>query len=486
MFATGYYWRFSRVWTDDALIYFRIADHLRQGLGPVLNAGDLHGAGTSLVWVYLLAGWAELFGSDDLVSVAKLLSTVLTFAASILFCFSFRRSLGLLSLIVPVALISIPLFLLFAGLETPLAIAAIALAHWCYFCRNSLPLSAAALALSFFCRGDAILLGAPIGLDFLLRMHREGWPRELFISARKAAIVFVACFSLGIAINSMVTGHPLPSTLLVKILQGRGRWPTYAEGFWHYLLLALNNNWWMLGFTVVGLRVSGSAGIALVATAGLHGLAYAILSVADYPWYSWQLMLSVRLVTCFGAAVALLGGVALLYRQLGRRLPGLQALPARVLSGLLFLPCLAAIGWWTISFVPASIFEHHSAMGGAGFVTTYYDVAQYLLDDQRERNHTGKRPTILAEEIGILGYYCPEFEIRDIHGLTVTGITQENMSQWNFWIKRFEPEYLVMRGEHPATLSYPSEDGESEYRYRRVMIIRAPDFVPITVQRREP
>ena len=55
--ATGYYWRFSRVWTDDALIYFRIADHVRQGLGPVLNAGDLHGAGTSLIWVYLLAGW---------------------------------------------------------------------------------------------------------------------------------------------------------------------------------------------------------------------------------------------------------------------------------------------------------------------------------------------------------------------------------------------------------------------------------------------
>jgi hypothetical protein len=59
------------------------------------------------------------------------------------------------------------------------------------------------------------------------------------------------------------------------------------------------------------------------------------------------------------------------------------------------------------------------------------------------------------------------------------------MSQWDYWVRRFEPEYLVMRGEHAETLSYASEDGKSEYRYRRIMMIHAPDFVPVTVQRRE-
>ena len=50
--AMAYTWYFCVIWTDDALIYFRIAQNVANGFGPVLNAGDSHSAGTSIVWVY--------------------------------------------------------------------------------------------------------------------------------------------------------------------------------------------------------------------------------------------------------------------------------------------------------------------------------------------------------------------------------------------------------------------------------------------------
>ena len=478
--AMAYTWYFCVIWTDDALIYFRIAQNVANGFGPVLNASDSHSAGTSIVWVYLLATATKIFPQAGLSGIAMTFSALFTFGSSLCLCFAFKPSVGVQALLAPLALISIDLFRLLPGLETSLAVFALSLALWCWFFLRSLPLAAAAVAFSFFCRGDAVLLGVPIGLHFLVDAFREKTPQsEINMKILQACLAAGGVLSAGFLIQWALTGELLPSTLNAKMVQGLGGKSLYASGVFTYAYQAVGSNAWFSILIVVGLARAGFPGFALVSTALLHALAYWFLSVADYPWYSWILQLSLALLLAFGLA----GVVEWICVGLSRRLGQSQTRGAKAQWVSLLLSAGLA-SWLWLGLDPLPRFDRDPLVGGASYIHTYHRVAQHLCAGISGSSES-ERPTVfLGEEIGVIGFYCRDLLIRDINGLASPGLTIQNLDNWDFWVTRYSPHFLTMRGDQGLNRVFGGDGNATGVLYRRVMAESSRGPFPVTVYER--
>ena len=480
--AGCFHYATATVATDDALIYFRVARYIQEGAGPVLNAGDAHTPVTSVLWAYVLAWTSTLLGTGDMPALSRGLAAAFIALSSLLLSLSFRRSMGVLAILAPSALISVPLFRALMGLETALAVFALCLVHWCYFGLRSPTVAAAALAFGFFCRGDVILLGVPLGL--LILFDRQVGAESILVRIRRATFAFGAVFLLGLGLQYLATGQFLPATLHAKIIQGRGGpWATYAETAATYVYQNLANRWSFAGLALMGLLASRVAGASLLAIAFLHWTAYAMLSVANYPWYSWLIALSLRLMTLFGAGALLMLCGSGLAHLIGKTFGFARIERSMIARWCLLVITLGIVNGYMSKVPAAARFEHNAALSGAGYMKAYYELAEVACRDVAEAGKDRQRSAVLlAQEIGLIGYVCPRLEVRDVNGLASPDITLETLNNWSHWVALYEPRYLCMRGNRGRQFFVPSADGAG-FRYQ-VRLLHLKYGFPISLYQR--
>lgn len=432
--------------TDDAFIYLTAAEHWSEGLGPVLNPGDQHYPVTSLLWAGFLALMNRLsFLSTPL--VAKYISGFLLATSGLLLAEVLGKPRTFFRWLVPLLLVSAPLFRTTVGLEIHLALFCVSAAIFFSTRRGNIVGSAAWVALGFFCRGEVILLALPLALVFGWQAWRDDATvrgntirKKKFQSLGLAALLGTSLLVTGFGLQKSVTDEFFPSTLKVKQIQGstnldRHTLPQMPDQFFK----ALGGQWLLLPVVLLGLAVSlRQIGLFLSFTL-LHLVAYATLGVRFYPWYAWSLTVTVLL--CFGAGVAFLG-------QRGwshwRRT---EVVSQRAMACLL----LVVGGWATVLILHQGFrfrFTSRADWAGVGeapFVTAYLEVCQWVEKDWKSPHGIKNRsPILLASEVGILSHQC-EGEIRDVFGIASPGLTKKNLKKWYYWTMKYEPDYIISR-----------------------------------------
>ena len=82
--------------------------------------------------------------------------------------------------------------------------------------------------------------------------------------------------------------------------------------------------------------------------------------------------------------------------------------------------------------------EERWAAGHSRFAV-YRDAAHWL-EAQRP---PGVRPVLLTDEVGVLGYYLPEYELRDSVGLATPGLSAAYLRNFRHVVQLYNPEYIV-------------------------------------------
>lgn len=181
---------------DDALIILRTVENLRNGNGPVFNAGERVETSTSTVWQYLL--WiVSVITQADPAGIAIWLSIVLGVAALVIATLAsvrFQRDLnGPAALLVPfgsIIYLALPPArdFLSSGLEWSLSLFYLAVLwlilvrmdeKWTYW-------SAVWIGLSWLVRPEMILYGIAAG--FVLLIRQKDWKRRLAVVAAGVAL----------------------------------------------------------------------------------------------------------------------------------------------------------------------------------------------------------------------------------------------------------------------------------------------------------
>jgi len=474
--AALYAWR-AEIGTDDALIYLVAARNMAQGAGPVLNPGDRHVPVTGMLWLSVLAGAHRLVPALELTALARALAALCVFGSCLLLTLALKDQAPGLALISPAAVATVPMFYNLVGLETPLLVLMTCATLWAWWGVRSWPATWAILAVACFCRGDVVVLALPLAVQRLWEAHRDRWPyASLGAMVRELAGAGIL-LCVGVWLQWTATGTVLPRTLAIKVLQGTvGPWPLYATQVLRYLEAALTPSVLLLPLAVLGVVALGRPGATLASASIIHWILYAILGVADYPWYSWLLQLTLRLSMVAGVATVT---SALMRRVSQRRLGRI----AGVLGMLLALAL--AVGPSVVTPRPPSLADDPS-VSAAGCIEVYRKIAAKLCDADGVGNvHTELgAPVVLGEEVGALAYYCRELEIRDVNGLASPGATADNLNNWEYWVTRYRPRFLVRRGNQGAQLRYPATDATGQLlhlTYDRALIQVNPGSVRASV-----
>ncbi len=231
-----------RRWTcDDAFINFRIVRQLQSGNGPVFNTGDRVEAGTSPVWIFVLAV-ADVLLPVTLEWIAVVFSIAAT-AAGVGCALAGARRLwaGSDAWLIPVGAlvyVSVPAAWDFStsGLETGLGMLWIGMSWWALarwsFELGEVARAPRALCLLFgigpFVRPDFAVFAVCFSLALLWQLR--GQRRSLIRSIAWLALVPVT----GTLIRMAYFGLPVPNTAVAK----EASKPSWERGWWYLTDLA--------------------------------------------------------------------------------------------------------------------------------------------------------------------------------------------------------------------------------------------------------
>ncbi|MDP8244827.1 MAG: hypothetical protein P9L94_12140 [Candidatus Hinthialibacter antarcticus] len=466
--AISYYWRYTVISNDDAFIYFAMVRNIVAGHGPVLNPGDTHSPATSLVWVYGLAFFHWLAPSAKLTFLSMSISSTLLFFASIFWCYVFQKPAKEAALAAPFAIVSILLFRLCPGMDISLSLFVYSLIFFAYF-RGWPEVAAALCGFSFFCRGESLVLIAPLIAHYLYQAYADGRLKESVRRLATSSLSFIGVLCLGLLLQKICLDTPYPSTLKVKILQGMGGWITYWQYLPTYIFEGIGSVKRNGVYALVGLFVLGWPGAVLFAAAALHAIAFSILSIAAYNWYSWILQASLRFYVFLGATKLIEWLVRFCAWLINLISPvQIPAAAARLLGVAIGIWICFGHFFWLIEYplrADDPYVLEHSLTG------VYYEFADYL-NAQPVGEPGGKRPVVLSEEIGVLLYQLNGYEVRDVNGLASPGLTRANLVNWKFWINKYEPEFLVKFGGNERPVLYYESDSDYKpaiYTYKLVL-----------------
>jgi hypothetical protein len=429
---------------DDALIIYRYARHLAQGMGWQYNPGETFNAVTSPLYTLVLGALGAL--GLDIRAAAHAVSLVAATATGVLVHALLRGAVAPAAGLVAGLLVVVnPLLVATTGLETPLALALATLAVWSADRRPGWP-TGLVLGLAILTRGDAGLLAVLL------------WGRRLWRTRRVPLAEVAACLLVlapWILYAATTFGAVLPHTLAAKRAQGAsglwGRgWLMLYEG--PGVVLTFSRSWWvlapLLGLAVAGAwRLPGSPRALLLYGLGLTA-AYTGLNVPAYHWYFAPLMLG--LCVAAGAGIPWLLAVAP-----GRRW---RVGVAGAVSALLAMQVVAAY----VCCGP------HQA---------YRDLGGWL------RAATPPGASVAAAEIGHLGWYS-ERPIVDMVGLVSPGVAARlRVGDAGWWLQAYRPDYLVFH-EPPWAVEAAAMRTPAFRAYELVTRRAYPDYGTYTIWRR--
>ncbi len=202
---------------DDAYITFRYARNLLAGEGFVYNPGERVQGTTTPLYTFLLTGLAAVTGGAqaDFPSLALGINA-LADGLTCLLLYQIGRRLNLKRAGIAAALVWVvaPFSVTFAigGLETSLYVLFLTGAFYFYLA-NRRTLVALLAAAALLTRLDALLLLAPLGLDWLYHGWRDPGARVRV----KDVLAFAIPVALWFGFAWLYFGSPLPHSMLAKL-----------------------------------------------------------------------------------------------------------------------------------------------------------------------------------------------------------------------------------------------------------------------------
>ena len=205
---------------DDAYITFRYARNLLAGQGFVYNQGEsVLGTTTPLYTLLMAAGGALLGGQDANFAALALGLNALADVLTCLILWQVGKRLGFerAGIAAGVLWAVAPFAVTFAigGLETSVYVLLLSAVVYFYLA-DHLEMAALCGALALLTRADALILAAPLGMDWLVRTIRGRKPFPW-----KAVLLFVVPVAAWYGFAWLKFGSPFPHSVIAKLVAYR-------------------------------------------------------------------------------------------------------------------------------------------------------------------------------------------------------------------------------------------------------------------------
>ncbi len=411
---------------DDAYITYRYADNLRQGLGLVYNPGEWVLGITTPLFALLLGALGWLI--PDLEALGHWLGVLSWIAATwAAMALLWQAGRDRAALVAGLLLAVEPSLLPSLGMETPLLVALMLATAWAWLGGRK-GLAACLAAALLLTRQDSAL--------WLLLLGLEVWRRERTLPWRVAVGTLLLTLPW-FAFAGWRYGSILPNSIRAKLGQNELMPVGGQSAFWqmlgdwgtaglHPAVVVVFAAALLLGLWIV-IRFARSFWWLVVWTLGYVAI-YTWLGVASFPWYFVPPLTAGTLVVALGFGY-LLGDRPELVRAEGadRR--------RRVIPRL--LPVLGGLLLAVLVFNRAAHMREISPY--RGYRPAYVPAGQWLAD------HTPAGSSVMAIEIGVIGYYSQR-PIVDTMGLVSLDMTRHQVG-WAetvvYALAAYQPDYVV-------------------------------------------
>jgi len=396
---------------DDFFITMRYAQNLANGKGWVFNEGE-RVLGTTSPLLTVLIALFSLFGCPALFAVRIICALALFGTSHFLFSYFTDKkqeqtgfAAGLLIFFI------LPIKQLW-GNEIPLCLFFL-MASLSSYEKEKWTTSSIFLSLYALSRMEGLLL--LICLNALLFLRKKKIHYRVLVPP---LLILVPWF----VFSRLYFGDFLPNTLYAKARQGARPdiWSPFASGFFSTLQAGFfNGSWPILSFfSLVGLvPLLCRRHALLIGWCALHQGAYFLLGVpGEYLWYYYPLWLLQPIA---------LGGGIFLVSAASTRLRKVSNWDRFIFFLLL---CLALFQ------------EFHQPRFNSFYRNRhrlYKQVSGYIRDKYPEGTE------LIADEIGIFGYYLPDYTILDTAGLVHRDIPQDSYFYYNYLVQTRKPELII-------------------------------------------
>jgi hypothetical protein len=463
---------------DDVFLAFQYARNIERGDGFVFNIGE-HFLGTPApLFVLLLVIFHKILSFLTIPQISSIISGLgLAGTGMALYQMGRRYDQRLIGVIAAMLVIFNPLTLLVFGGETPLYLAFITTAIYCYLAERH-ALAAILLGLALMNRTEALV---PMGILFCLYLlDRRRLPiRMIVISLTVLAPWLVYAF--------WEFGSPLTSSFTAKVSQVAAGAERYPFGLLHWLyniILQQQPLFWaalplmMLG--LAGLIFTTRPWRIVVAWTVLQTVAYACLPIPFYHWYAAQ-------IGVFAAVLIAVGAVEL-PRLLHRTALALAGGTTAIL-GRQWLHVRNIVLVLVVLTLPVTIYAHLLTARGYQKAWPHGPAnALYQRTGEWFAAHTPPGSRIAYLEIGQIAFYSDRYII-DTLGLVTPGVAPYvAKSEWLWPMLRYKPDYIIY---NPMFKDWTDSDAIFNQQwfkngFRKVAEIEVPPYpFPLSIYQRQ-
>ena len=462
-------WAFWGQSYDDVYLAFRYAQNIERGAGFVFNPGE-HFLGTPApLFVGLLVALHGALPWLTIPQVGSVLSCLgLALSGGAVYLCGRQVNQRLLAALAALLLMFNPFTLLVLGGETPLYLAFVTIAMFCFitkrfFCTGVL------LGLALLNRSEAVV---PLGLlcaVYLFEQRRLPW--RIGLAAGVVVLPWV--------VFAWATfGSPLTNSFTAKIAQvaaGATRYPLGLVRWLAQITVQPNPLYWavvpLLMFGVCALPFAARPWRILVAWAVLLTLAYASLPIPFYHWYAAQVGVLCAILVALGA-VTLPAAV----RRTQRRW-----LRSTVWLGMISIVLVTLSGTLLATFRTTASYQAQWPHGPANHM--YQNAGAWL----GANTPPGSRIAYL--EIGQISFYSDRYII-DTLGLVTPGVApQVAQKNWLWPLLHYKPDYIIY---NPMFSGWTDSDAMFDEDwfvsgFTAIKQIDTPEYpVPLTIYQRRP
>ncbi len=434
---------------DDFFITIRYARNIAAGKGWVFNPGERVLGTTTPLFTLIITGFVWI-GVPAMAAV-RILCSVFLFGTSVM-CYQYFKNKGQENIGFAAGLLFcllLPLRQLW-GNEIPMCFFFL-LGSLYYYDREKWGVSAVFQCLYALTRMEGLLF-------FILCTGILFWRKKKIIWS--ALIPFFVIIVPWLIFSAVYFGDVFPNTLYAKARQGARPdiWISFSAGFWNTVRDFFFNLKSPLSciFALAGLlALFRRRHILLLSWCVIHQLGYGLLGVpGSYPWYYYPLWLLIPMT--------LGGGIHVLIQWENRRNPGHcpTLIPHMQFYGLLLILLL-----FSFLFQPRANVFYHSRH------ELYKKASEYI------QENFPKGTKMIADEIGIFGYYLPDHVILDTAGLVHRGFPPEAYFRYEYLVRTQQPPVIInckylSGGEQEESFSQPLHVSPGKGKNARYDVIR--------------
>lgn len=472
---------------DDVFLAFRYAKNIEAGYGFVFNQGERFLGTPAPLFVLLLVILHKLLPFITIPQVGSVISSGgLAWACMAMYQIARVSERRLVGVIAALLIAFNPFTLLVLGGETPLYLAFVTTAIFCYVTERY-GLAAFLLGLALMNRTEALV---PIGMLFGLYtlQHRRFPVRMILICAATVTPWILFAF--------WQFGSPLTNSFTAKMSQvqaGAERYPFGLLNWLRNVILATQPGLWaalpLVFLGVVALAFTSNPWRIVVAWTVLQTLAYSVLPIPFYHWYAAQIGV------LFAVLVAL--GAVEVPRAIRRTVHGL-AVQSNTTEATRATHMLSQQWSLVYSFtlvvvvltLPFTVYTHLRIARGYQQAWPHGPAnAIYQRAGEWFAANTAPDARIAYLEIGQIAFYSDRYIIDTLGLVTPEVSAQVARSNWLWPMLRYKPDYIIY---NPMFKDWTDSDAifDEEWftnGFQQVAKIALPPYpTPLVIYQRKP